>query len=427
MSLRAGTRIGAKAAAHQRRVAIAATLCAALLDVHGSAGQSLGDAAKRANEGRQTQPSRVYSNADLERGDTATSTPTGDPPGNPQTGPVATAALGPSPSREAVVRAVGPAVVTIETARGRGSGFFVAPHLVLTNRHVIEGSSSLRVTFADGSAAHGYVRTEASDADLAIVRVDDAPDRQVVLEMGTATTVRVGQEVLAIGSALGVLHTTVTRGIVSAVRVAGGLTLVQTDAAINPGNSGGPLVDARGRVVGITTAKMASAESIGFALAIDHARPLVRGTSTVAAAQSPVDDRGDRALDAAFGGTPAGAADDLRRQGLQRYEQVVQTLALRADETDALWERYRAACSGSTAAARSTGAHPWLSLLENSAFRGDPRPSCRQWATDIADIGARINDAMLQSQDDARRAGVFPGAARDIRRKHRMDWPGWDR
>ena len=88
---------------------------------------------------------------------------------------------------------------------------------------------------------------------------------------------RVGQEVIAIGSALGVLSNTVTRGIVSAVRQVGAVTLVQTDAAINPGNSGGPLLDRQGMVIGVNsmTVGQAGGEGVAFAVAIDHVTQLL--------------------------------------------------------------------------------------------------------------------------------------------------------
>ena len=94
-----------------------------------------------------------------------------------------------------------------------------------------------------------------------MLQVSNANPSQEILRLGSASGVRVGQEVIAIGSALGVLSNTVTRGIVSAVRRAGDVTLLQTDAAINPGNSGGPLIDRSGQVIGINTMKaLASAE-----------------------------------------------------------------------------------------------------------------------------------------------------------------------
>ncbi len=132
-------------------------------------------------------------------------------------------------------------------ARSRGTGFFVAPDRVLTNAHVVEGQSSVQLQV--GAATY----TARVAADVAGHRPGHPRGRQRRIRrsrccrLGTATTARVGQEVIAIGSALGVLSNTVTRGIVSAVRQVGAVTLIQTDAAINPGNSGGPLVDRDGR------------------------------------------------------------------------------------------------------------------------------------------------------------------------------------
>jgi S1-C subfamily serine protease len=105
--------------------------------------------------------------------------------------------------------------------------------------------------------------------------------------------------VVAIGSALGVLQNTVTRGILSAVLTDGGVTLIQTDAAINPGNSGGPLLDRNGQVVGVNTLKLGAAASIGFAVAADHVRAIVEGrhaatSSTVLASGAPRGTSGSR-------------------------------------------------------------------------------------------------------------------------------------
>ena len=98
-----------------------------------------------------------------------------------------------------------------------------------------------------------------------------------MLPLGQVASVRTGQEVIAIGSALG-LQNTVTRGIVSARRQAGRVVLLQTDAAINRGNSGGPLLDRNGVVLGVTTLKMGGqAEGLGFAVAADHVDRAGRG------------------------------------------------------------------------------------------------------------------------------------------------------
>src|SRR5262249_28205020 len=145
-----------------------------------------------------------------------------------------------------------------------------------------------------------------------------SPD-QPTLAMGSSARARAGREVLALGSPLG-LQNTVTRGIVSAVRQVGGLTLVQTDAAINPGNSGGPLIDRRGQVVGITTLGMRSAvaQGLSFAIAIDHARLLLAGQRP-AAGGTPL----TTLSEAMSNGRASSAAEQARDRASRAYEQAV--------------------------------------------------------------------------------------------------------
>ena len=127
----------------------------------------------------------------------------------------------------------------------------------------------------------------------------NADPEQPVLSMGSVSHARVGQEVIAVGSALGVLSNTVTRGIVSAIRQVGNITLIQTDAAINPGNSGGPLVDRSGLVIGVNSLAVAAqaGQGLAFAVAIDHATDLLDGQVSDSALQTPLS-----ALTKAMGG-----------------------------------------------------------------------------------------------------------------------------
>ncbi len=196
-------------------------------------------------------------------------------------------------------------VVSIISDEGRGSGFLVDSQTVITNHHVVGGARNVLVKLSNGSALSGTVVRIAESHDLALVRLDrELADRRS-LELSSVSGVRVGQEVYVIGSPMGVLESSVTRGIVSAIRPFEGATLVQTDAAINPGNSGGPLVDRTGRVVGIATMKVAEGESIGFAVAADHARELIEGGGRLASevAISP-----SAGLSEALGGAAAPAS-----------------------------------------------------------------------------------------------------------------------
>jgi S1-C subfamily serine protease len=186
------------------------------------------------------------------------------------------------------------AVVTIEVPTGKGlaqgSGFFVADDLVITNRHVIDGAvSTIKVEMAQGAQTTARVLRCSRVADLALVEMPFGY-RGRSLDLSDNSAERVGEEVLAIGSPRG-LEGTVTRGIISAVReFENGLTAIQTDAAINPGNSGGPLIDGFGVVVGVNTARVNGAESLGFAIGSKHVRALIDGVDSASCSASGATD-----------------------------------------------------------------------------------------------------------------------------------------
>ena len=171
----------------------------------------------------------------------------------------------------ALVARAAPSVVGVGHRRGQGSGMVLAADgYVLTNSHVARSSGALRVRLSDGVTMPGELVGADDHTDLAVVRV---PARlPEPLTLAEAEPLSVGQLVVAIGNPLG-FERSVSLGVVSALfrslpTSAGSLLegLIQTDAAVNPGNSGGPLVDADGRVVGITTAMIAYASGIGFAV-----------------------------------------------------------------------------------------------------------------------------------------------------------------
>lgn len=315
------------------------------------------------------------------------------------------------------------AVVSIEAGGGRGSGFFVTSDLVVTNAHVVANHSAVTLKLSDGSTMPAQVLRSSPEVDLAIVRPNTPRPGQAVMAMGSVNGARAGQEVIAIGSALGVLQNTVTRGIVSAVRNAGGVILIQTDAAINSGNSGGPLIDRTGRVIGITTLKAASnSESLGFAVAIDHARPLLEGRPAQRVATLP----GAPAtpLAGAFARAPS-QTDTIRSEGATQFDRAMQALARRADSLDDYWERYRSACGPEALA--NGGDRAWFGVWEKPTAAARANGQCSQWIGDITQMASGIRAAMASADEAARGASVYPGVRRDLRRKYRMDWAGWDR
>jgi serine protease Do len=166
---------------------------------------------------------------------------------------------------------------------GLGSAFVFDPSgLILTNNHVIEGASEIRVIFGHKPEVAATVVGRDPPTDVAVIRVEAGGLPYVPL--GDSDTLRVGDWVVAIGNPFGLSHT-VSAGIVSAkgrtnqdvkgLDETGYYDFLQTDASINPGNSGGPLLDTQGRVVGINTAIRAQANSIGFAVPINMVKELL--------------------------------------------------------------------------------------------------------------------------------------------------------
>ncbi len=206
---------------------------------------------------------------------------------------------------QGILAKVQPGVVYIHSQASRGGRFFPTQGAgtgviltpggeVLTNAHVVAGASSIRINLPGESQSREATLVAAdSGNDLALLQISGASNLPTV-ELGSSDDLRVGDDVVAIGNALDLRGGfTVTRGIVSALNRSIGAVdgarlsgLIQTDAAINPGNSGGPLVNSAGQVIGINTAVDGQGQNIGFAIAIDQAKPIVErlrtGQSTAA-------------------------------------------------------------------------------------------------------------------------------------------------
>ena len=194
-----------------------------------------------------------------------------------------------------VVKRLTPSVVQIVTetlamggfnqpvpSAGVGTGAILDEDgLILTNNHVIEGGRRITVTLSNGKSFPAEVVGADPTMDLAVIRIE-ADGLQPAM-LGRSSKLQVGEDVIAIGHALGLPGgPTVSKGVVSAlgrsIQVDAQTTmvdLIQTDAAINPGNSGGPLVNAKGEVIGINTAGFLGSQAIGFAINIDDAKIVV--------------------------------------------------------------------------------------------------------------------------------------------------------
>src|SRR5699024_9174440 len=168
-----------------------------------------------------------------------------------------------------------------EEIESAGSGIIVGQNdselLIVSNNHVVEGADTLSVCFNDGEVYEANIKGTDSDRDLAVIAVpldsisDDTMSAIKAVEIGDSDSLKVGEQVVAIGNALG-YGQSVTTGIVSALdrtlEEDSDATFIQTDAAINPGNSGGALLNMQGQLVGINSAKQASTEVEGMGYAI---------------------------------------------------------------------------------------------------------------------------------------------------------------
>jgi S1-C subfamily serine protease len=323
-------------------------------------------------------------------------------------------------SLEDVISRSMPAVVRVEAGGGFGTGFFVAPDTILTNVHVVSGNTTVTIRRPAGATLSAHVEVTAPELDIAVMRVSNPDPNQATLTMGSGMHARAGQEVITLGTPLG-LQNTVTRGIVSAVREVGGLTLVQTDAAINPGNSGGPLLDRAGEVIGITSMGMRSAvaQGLSFAIAIEHAQALLAGRRPTPSAATPL-----TTLSQAMA-TERGRSDaDVNRdRAAKAYEQALAQLARRADALDSRWNSFIRSCYEGQVVGSFD--HQWFALWESRAMQGAVSPGCGPTFTDLRRDASEIRNTIAGLDEAARREDIYPGTRREILRRYRLDYSGW--
>jgi S1-C subfamily serine protease len=315
-------------------------------------------------------------------------------------------------SIEEMVDRVMPAVVLIETTGGRGSGFYVSHDTLITNVHVVQNDGYVTLRRMDGSTATARVLNKAPAFDIAVLKVASPSPSQAVIPMGSAHSLKPGQEIIVIGSALGTLQNSVSRGIVSGLRTAGGATLVQTDAATNPGNSGGPMLDRNGAVIGITTMGYKNAEGLNFGVAIDHARDLLEGRTANLGTTGGLSDIQSR--------SQGSESDRQQQQGEEQFRGSLGQLAEAAANVDASWQRFRTQCFKDPIAGNYQ--REWFAVLVPRALPGNAGVGCMSYYGALAGDIKQFRGFMQRVLNDARRANVLPGTIRDQLRNNRLDF-----
>ena len=319
-----------------------------------------------------------------------------------------------TPVLEDMVDRAMPSIVLVETTSGRGSAFFVQRDTLITNVHVVQQDSYVTLRRMDGSSISARVQTRAPAFDIAVLKVAQPSPSQPFLPMGSTAQLKPGQEVIVIGSALGTLQNSVSRGIVSGLRNSGGVTVVQSDAAANPGNSGGPMLDRNGRVVGILTAGYRGQEGLNFAVAIDHARDIMDGRETnLGSGQA-----GLATIEPMRPGGQQGESDRRQQQGEQDFLKRVASAEQAAPQLDDAWRRFRSGCYKT--AIRGSYDREWFAMFTPGGIPGDAAAGCVEYFQDMQREMNKFRDYMRTAVQDARRAGVLPGTIRDTLRTKRL-------
>jgi hypothetical protein len=325
-----------------------------------------------------------------------------------------------APSTEDLLAKALPAVVVVEASNLRGSAFFVDGRRLLTNHHVIAGQSWVKLRLADNSTLNARILASSQEFDLAVLGLmDPGPDRPF-LALGTVQEVRPGQEVLAIGTPLGVFQNTVTRGIVSSLRQLDKVVVLQTDTALNPGNSGGPLLDRSGRVVGINTLSFRGSQGLNFAVAVDHAKALMEG-KPLQLAFVPPSNEGMKALMPGAGSTES---DRVREEGTKRYAAQLAAVARSADQLEGAFANFITyQWDGRVVGSFDRN---FYALWEKDALQGRPVQGYEGRAAVLRGVAEELRSHLREVEDQARRADVFPGTRRDLRQRYRLEYRGWD-
>jgi hypothetical protein len=244
------------------------------------------------------------------------------------------------------------------------------------------------------------------------------PDRPF-LALGTIQEVRPGQEVLAIGTPLGVFQNTVTRGIVSSLRQLDKVVVLQTDTALNPGNSGGPLIDHAGRVVGINTRGFRGSQGLNFAVAIDHAKALLEGRPL--ALDFVKSTPGAKPIQLGNGATES---DRAREEGLRHYRDQLAGLARASDQMETAFAKFIAYYWDGKVVGHFD--RNFYALWEPEALQGVPVKGYEYRIAELRQAADQLRRALREVEEQARRDDVFPGTRRELRKQYRLEHRGWE-
>jgi S1-C subfamily serine protease len=322
---------------------------------------------------------------------------------------------------EDLVSRMSPAVVTIQTSSARGSGFFVAPDTILTNVHVVASNRTVTVIRSDGTTVTAHVDSSSPAFDIAVLKLSNTLPGQATIRLGTVATTRVGQEVIAIGTPLGFLQNSVSRGIVSGLREVDGAMMIQTDAAINPGNSGGPLLDRNGVAIGVIKSGFGGRDGLSFAVAVDHARSLLGGQPSTVPFKAATSAAQYKILSPAV----ASAGEQSRLDGVNGFEKAIAQLAQRADALDDRWRSFRTGCYQGRVAGSFD--REWYAFFDQRAMQGTVGQGCEPSFAELQRTAREIRDGVAAADEAARVADVYPGVRRDILKRLRLDYAGWGR
>jgi S1-C subfamily serine protease len=337
-----------------------------------------------------------------------------DPPKKGQAVELREPAVAPTGTLEEMIDAAMPAIVLVEATSGRGSAFYVTHDTLITNVHVVQHDQYVTLRRMNGTSVSARVQTRAPNFDIAVLKVSPASSSQPYLQMASAQTLRPGQEVVVIGSALGTLQNSVSRGIVSGLRQSGAALLIQSDAAANPGNSGGPMLDRNGQVVGILTSGYRNNQGLNFAVSIDHARDILEGRETNLGTGAP----GIGAIETAVSGRTE--SDRRQQQGEQVLMQKIASAQQAAVELDNAWQRFRTQCFKSPMLPRYD--REWFALFVPGGIPGDAAAGCAQYFQEMNGEMQKFRAFMKTAVEEARRANVLPGTIRETLRSKRLDF-----